>query len=167
MPASAKMSARLKARTPRSGVARRGFGTSMPFHAAERLVPRSPAARRPAAGATSANGMRVTKSRTTNNPTEKRANRATARDRPTAAWDAGLHEQVRGGKRQRHAEHDPDPSHDHDGTGAGNVPTGTMVDVKRALEGGFVLDDDRRRIDRAAVHAFLSTSYWAAGRERR
>ncbi len=41
-----------------------------------------------------------------------------------------------------------------------------MGDVKQALEDGFALDDDRRRIDRAAVHAFLSTSYWAAGRER-
>ena len=31
---------------------------------------------------------------------------------------------------------------------------------------GFVLDDDRDRIDRAAVHAFLTTSYWAEGRSR-
>jgi GNAT superfamily N-acetyltransferase len=41
-----------------------------------------------------------------------------------------------------------------------------MVDVEQELDGGFVLDDDRGRIDRAAVHAFLSTSYWAEGRER-
>lgn len=34
------------------------------------------------------------------------------------------------------------------------------------LDGGFVLDDDRDRIDRGAVHAFLTTSYWAAGRGR-
>ena len=34
------------------------------------------------------------------------------------------------------------------------------------LEGGFVLDDDRRRIDAKAVHAFLTTSYWARGRDR-
>jgi GNAT superfamily N-acetyltransferase len=47
-----------------------------------------------------------------------------------------------------------------------HLPTGTIGDVKRVLEDGFVLDDDRGRIDRAAVHAFLSTSYWAAGRER-
>ena len=29
-----------------------------------------------------------------------------------------------------------------------------------------MLDDDPDRIDRAAVHAFISTSYWASGRER-
>lgn len=34
------------------------------------------------------------------------------------------------------------------------------------LDGGFVLDDDRDRINGEAVHAFLSTSYWAAGRDR-
>ena len=34
------------------------------------------------------------------------------------------------------------------------------------LDGGFVLDDDRGRVDRAAVHAFLTTSYWAGGRDR-
>lgn len=34
------------------------------------------------------------------------------------------------------------------------------------LAEGFVLDDDPDRIDRIAVHAFLATSYWAAGRER-
>ena len=38
--------------------------------------------------------------------------------------------------------------------------------MERALEGGFVLDDERGRIDRPAVHAFLSTSYWASGRDR-
>ncbi|MEO5634083.1 GNAT family N-acetyltransferase [Gaiella sp.] len=38
--------------------------------------------------------------------------------------------------------------------------------MERHLDCGFVLDDDRRRIDGAAVHAFLSTSYWAAGRSR-
>ena len=31
---------------------------------------------------------------------------------------------------------------------------------------GIVLDDDPARVDRAAVHAFISTSYWAAGRDR-
>ena len=41
-----------------------------------------------------------------------------------------------------------------------------MVDVELELDGGFVLDDDRDRIDPAAVHAFLSTSYWAEGRDR-
>jgi GNAT superfamily N-acetyltransferase len=37
--------------------------------------------------------------------------------------------------------------------------------VRRELAGGFELDDDRERVDRAAVHAFLSEqSYWARGR---
>ena len=34
------------------------------------------------------------------------------------------------------------------------------------LDGGFFLDDDRDRVDREAVHAFLTKSYWAAGRDR-
>jgi GNAT superfamily N-acetyltransferase len=39
--------------------------------------------------------------------------------------------------------------------------------VKRALPGGFELDDDRERIDVDAVHAFLSEhAYWARGRPR-
>jgi GNAT superfamily N-acetyltransferase len=39
--------------------------------------------------------------------------------------------------------------------------------VRRALSGGFELDDDRARIDIDAVHAFISTeSYWGLGRER-
>jgi GNAT superfamily N-acetyltransferase len=39
--------------------------------------------------------------------------------------------------------------------------------VKRRLEGGFELDDDSSRIDRDAVHRYLSEeSYWAAGRPR-
>jgi GNAT superfamily N-acetyltransferase len=38
--------------------------------------------------------------------------------------------------------------------------------MRRHLGGGYELDDDRPRIDRRAVHAFLSRSYWAAGRER-
>ena len=37
----------------------------------------------------------------------------------------------------------------------------------RALPGGFELDDDPARVDRAEVHRFLSTeSYWALGRDR-
>jgi len=37
--------------------------------------------------------------------------------------------------------------------------------VRRALGHGFELDDDRGRIDVAAVHRYLSEdSYWAAGR---
>lgn len=39
--------------------------------------------------------------------------------------------------------------------------------MKRQLPGGYELDDDRARIDRAAVHAFISgESYWAPGRPR-
>jgi GNAT superfamily N-acetyltransferase len=38
--------------------------------------------------------------------------------------------------------------------------------VKRALENGYELDDDPGRIDRTAVHAFLTRSYWAEGRSR-
>jgi GNAT superfamily N-acetyltransferase len=41
-----------------------------------------------------------------------------------------------------------------------------MTIVQRLLDGGHALDDDRARVDRGAVHAFISTSYWAAGRER-
>lgn len=39
--------------------------------------------------------------------------------------------------------------------------------MRRALPGGFELDDDRARIDVDEVHRFLSTeSYWAEGRSR-
>jgi GNAT superfamily N-acetyltransferase len=39
--------------------------------------------------------------------------------------------------------------------------------VTRDLGDGYELDDDRGRIDRAAVHAYLGgVSYWAAGRTR-
>jgi GNAT superfamily N-acetyltransferase len=39
--------------------------------------------------------------------------------------------------------------------------------VKRDLGDGYELDDDRGRIDREAVHAYLSAeSYWARGRPR-
>jgi len=39
--------------------------------------------------------------------------------------------------------------------------------VRRELPGGFVLDDDRERIDVDAVHAFISgESYWGRGRTR-
>jgi GNAT superfamily N-acetyltransferase len=39
--------------------------------------------------------------------------------------------------------------------------------VKRDLGGGYELDDDRARIDRDAVHAYLGgESYWANGRTR-
>ena len=38
--------------------------------------------------------------------------------------------------------------------------------MKRSLENGYELDDDRARIDRSAVHAFLTRSYWAEGRTR-
>lgn len=39
--------------------------------------------------------------------------------------------------------------------------------VNRDLGGGYELDDDRRRIDLDAVHAYISgESYWARGRSR-
>lgn len=39
--------------------------------------------------------------------------------------------------------------------------------MRRALHDGYELDDDPARIDRAAVHAYLSEeSYWAHGRTR-
>jgi predicted N-acetyltransferase YhbS len=39
--------------------------------------------------------------------------------------------------------------------------------VRRQLEGGFELDDDRSRVDIDEVHRFLSTeAYWAIGRPR-
>jgi GNAT superfamily N-acetyltransferase len=38
--------------------------------------------------------------------------------------------------------------------------------LKRRLENGYELDDDLARIDRTAVHAFLTQSYWAEGRTR-
>lgn len=37
--------------------------------------------------------------------------------------------------------------------------------MRRELEGGYELDDDRARVDVAVVHAYLSEdSYWAKGR---
>ncbi|HEY2869659.1 MAG TPA: hypothetical protein VGJ11_09115, partial [Gaiellales bacterium] len=38
--------------------------------------------------------------------------------------------------------------------------------VKRDLGNGYELSDDRDRLDREAVHAYLTTSYWALGRTR-
>jgi GNAT superfamily N-acetyltransferase len=38
--------------------------------------------------------------------------------------------------------------------------------MQRALDDGFVLDDDVTRIDRDAVHTFITGSYWAEGRAR-
>jgi predicted N-acetyltransferase YhbS len=39
--------------------------------------------------------------------------------------------------------------------------------MRRQLEGGFELDDDRSRVDIEEVHRFLSTeAYWAIGRPR-
>jgi len=38
--------------------------------------------------------------------------------------------------------------------------------VKRDLGNGFELDDDVGRLDREAVHAYLTRSYWAEGRTR-
>ena len=38
--------------------------------------------------------------------------------------------------------------------------------MRRDLGDGYELDDDSARIDRAAVHAYLTRSYWAEGRSR-
>ena len=38
--------------------------------------------------------------------------------------------------------------------------------MKRDLGNGYELSDDRDRLDREAVHAYLTTSYWALGRTR-
>jgi GNAT superfamily N-acetyltransferase len=38
--------------------------------------------------------------------------------------------------------------------------------MKRELGDGYELDDDPARIDRAAVHGYLTRSYWAEGRSR-
>jgi GNAT superfamily N-acetyltransferase len=42
-----------------------------------------------------------------------------------------------------------------------------VLSVRRELQDGFELDDDRARIDVAAVHAYISgESYWGRGRPR-
>jgi GNAT superfamily N-acetyltransferase len=38
--------------------------------------------------------------------------------------------------------------------------------MRRDLGDGYELDDDPARIDREAVHAYLTRSYWAKGRSR-
>jgi GNAT superfamily N-acetyltransferase len=38
--------------------------------------------------------------------------------------------------------------------------------VTRDLGNGYELSDDRDRLDRAALHAYLTTTYWALGRTR-
>jgi GNAT superfamily N-acetyltransferase len=39
--------------------------------------------------------------------------------------------------------------------------------MRREIEGGYELDDDRERVDAGVVHAYLSReSYWAKGRSR-
>jgi GNAT superfamily N-acetyltransferase len=38
--------------------------------------------------------------------------------------------------------------------------------VRRELGNGYELSDDRDRLDREAVHAYLTTAYWALGRTR-
>ena len=49
----------------------------------------------------------------------------------------------------------------------GWTPPSRAETVRRELPGGFELDDDRKRVDVDAVHAFISKeSYWGAGRSR-
>lgn len=38
--------------------------------------------------------------------------------------------------------------------------------MSRDLGDGYELSDDRGRLDRAALHAYLTTTYWALGRTR-
>lgn len=38
--------------------------------------------------------------------------------------------------------------------------------MRRDLGDGYDVDDDRGRLDRAAIHAYLTTEYWAFGRTR-
>ncbi|HVA31499.1 MAG TPA: GNAT family N-acetyltransferase [Gaiellaceae bacterium] len=38
--------------------------------------------------------------------------------------------------------------------------------MKRDLGDGYELDDDRARLDRDALHAYTTRSYWATGRTR-
>jgi GNAT superfamily N-acetyltransferase len=38
--------------------------------------------------------------------------------------------------------------------------------LTRDLGNGYELSDDRDRLDRAALHAYLTTTYWALGRTR-
>lgn len=38
--------------------------------------------------------------------------------------------------------------------------------MRRDLSSGYELDDDRRRLDLVAVHAYPATEYWALGRTR-
>jgi GNAT superfamily N-acetyltransferase len=38
--------------------------------------------------------------------------------------------------------------------------------MRRELGDGYDVDDDRGRLDRAAIHAYLTTEYWAFGRTR-
>jgi GNAT superfamily N-acetyltransferase len=38
--------------------------------------------------------------------------------------------------------------------------------MTRDLGGGYELADDRDRLDRTALHAYLTTTYWAFGRTR-
>jgi GNAT superfamily N-acetyltransferase len=40
------------------------------------------------------------------------------------------------------------------------------LDVTRDLGHGYELSDDRGRLDREALHAYLTTTYWALGRTR-
>lgn len=46
------------------------------------------------------------------------------------------------------------------------MTTCNLALVKRDLGDGYELDDDPARIDRDAVHAYLTQSYWAEGRTR-
>lgn len=46
------------------------------------------------------------------------------------------------------------------------IGCGMVVGMRTAIGDGYELDDDPARLDRAAVHAFLTGTYWAQGRSR-
>ncbi len=53
-----------------------------------------------------------------------------------------------------------------DGSAGLRVRPSRAKTMRRRVHSGYELDDDRSRVDRRAVHAFLSRSYWADGRKR-
>ena len=81
---------------------------------------------------------------------------------------ARFHEEIGSCERQRHGKHDPrsfpQPRRyrSNGPRGRAGYPGGCNAN----WADGFVLDEDPTRIDPAAVHAFLASSYWAEGRER-
>ena len=82
---------------------------------------------------------------------------AVVRNEPAERLESGDEERLDTHRHRFHAT---------DGSCAVAPAAGQDVVVHRILNNDYVLDDDPDRIDREAVHAFISQSYWAAGRER-